>query len=265
MTMMDDVFKTVSVSQLPETRGPKPTSALINSIRFHGLLTPIVVRKDLMTGEYRVVDGMRRLAAVREIGLEKVNVIQLNEHSVREAAELTLVMNHARSENPLAEVEALENLRHFTDNDIREHTGIGKAALATRFVWMTVGPDVLNAYNDGRVSMTAVTALGRAPESVRETFRKIVQNGGKFVAAEVEQAIEHLNPPVVLTPKQQRDADIRKLTNAIATAIDELRRLYEEIDRLELGRDVLTKKIEEVIRKDPAPDTYGDDWDDVPF
>jgi ParB family chromosome partitioning protein len=79
---------------------------LIDSIKKHGILEPLIVRS-LTEGNYELVAGERRFRAAREIGLEEVLVV-VRELSDLEAMELALIENLQREDlNPVEETEGI--------------------------------------------------------------------------------------------------------------------------------------------------------------
>jgi len=82
---------------------------LVGSIRQHGVLEPLLVRKGA-EGKYQLVSGERRFAAAKTAGLEEVPCIEL--HVVDEVAlEIALIENLQRQDlNPFEEAEGFNTL-----------------------------------------------------------------------------------------------------------------------------------------------------------
>ncbi len=68
---------------------------LAASIREHGVVEPILVRKD--SGKYRILAGERRWRAAQRAGLKEIPAV-VREASEREAFELALVENLQRAD-----------------------------------------------------------------------------------------------------------------------------------------------------------------------
>lgn len=71
MTQLRDI-RTALILNGTNVRGAAADTALVESIRQHGILQPIVVRPVGQRGRYEVVMGFRRMAAARRLGLETV-------------------------------------------------------------------------------------------------------------------------------------------------------------------------------------------------
>src|SRR5438045_9625458 len=83
---------------------------LADSIRRHGLLQPLVVRR--VAGHYELIAGERRLRAAKLAGLERVAVV-VREARADERLELALIENLQREH--LTAREAAEAVRQLID------------------------------------------------------------------------------------------------------------------------------------------------------
>ena len=82
---------------------------LADSIRQHGIIQPLTVRK-LASGYYQIIAGERRWRAARLAGLREVPVVVL-EADDRKAAELAMIENLQREDlNPMEEAAAIRAL-----------------------------------------------------------------------------------------------------------------------------------------------------------
>jgi ParB family transcriptional regulator, chromosome partitioning protein len=121
---------------------------LANSIREHGVVEPILVRRE--GAKYRIVAGERRWRAAQRAGLKEIPAI-VREATDREAFELALIENIQRADlNAIEEAEAYQAL-------VDEH-GLTQEALAGR-----VGKE--------RSSVANALRLLKLPEEVRDAVR----------------------------------------------------------------------------------------------
>ncbi|MCY7284511.1 MAG: ParB/RepB/Spo0J family partition protein [Cyanobacteria bacterium CAN_BIN43] len=82
---------------------------LIDSVREHGILEPLLVRP-LSEGRYELVAGERRYRAAKEVGLEDIPIVS-RDLSDQDAVRIALVENLQREDlNPVEETEAILNL-----------------------------------------------------------------------------------------------------------------------------------------------------------
>jgi ParB family chromosome partitioning protein len=145
-TQSRDVQITVSLSKLiPSKRNPRRVKPerdahrrMVASIRAHGLLAPLVVRADdTSTGDFKVIAGNRRLAALRDVYKDAARPpkVQCVLRSVDDdtADALALAENFIREPmHPLDEAEA------FPDD--RQSPSPIRPARATRRIRRPEGP-----------------------------------------------------------------------------------------------------------------------------
>ena len=97
---------TVALSAIEISDGFNPRSdaeraeldRLVESIRQHGLIHPLVVAPGDAEGRYRLVDGERRYRACAEAGVVEVPVIGHEPDRATEAVDVALVANIERVE-----------------------------------------------------------------------------------------------------------------------------------------------------------------------
>ena len=86
----------------------KSIKELANSIKSHGIIQPIIVRK--IENSYEIVDGERRYKAAKKIDLDEVPCIVLDIDD-REAAELILMENMQKQLlTPIEEANAYQQI-----------------------------------------------------------------------------------------------------------------------------------------------------------
>ena len=101
---------------------PEALASLAESIRHHGLLQPLVVRR--VAGHYELIAGERRLRAAAAAGLESVPVV-VREGGPEERLELAIIENVQRQN--LTALEEAEAYRHLIDE-----YGLTQEDVATR-------------------------------------------------------------------------------------------------------------------------------------
>ncbi|MGI2907607.1 ParB/RepB/Spo0J family partition protein [Tolypothrix sp. VBCCA 56010] len=88
---------------------PQALNELIDSVKQHGILQPLLVRP-IDEGQYELVAGERRYRAAKDCGLEKVPVV-VRELSNEDAFQLALIENLLREDlNPVEETEGILQL-----------------------------------------------------------------------------------------------------------------------------------------------------------
>ena len=104
---------------------------LVDSIRQHGIIQPLIVRQ--VDGRYELIAGERRWRAAQEAGLTQAPVI-VRHASDLEVLELSLIENLQRADlNPIEEAQAYARLAGefgMRQEDIAQKVGRSRAAVA---------------------------------------------------------------------------------------------------------------------------------------
>ena len=103
-------IKSIPVSDLIIPPGTKVRAGLLKSVKARGILEPILVSPASSGGYivgYIVRDGRRRVKAAIEAGLETVQAVVLEDGG----PEITILAHATRSENPVAELDAIQELQ----------------------------------------------------------------------------------------------------------------------------------------------------------
>ena len=134
----DQVRKVRLTSIIPSPLQPRKDFAeealreLVDSIRQHGIIQPLIVRR-LNGGTHELIAGERRWRAAQELGLAEVPVI-VRTASDLEVLELSLIENLQRSDlNPIEEAHGYARLRDefgMKQEDIAQKVGRSRAAVA---------------------------------------------------------------------------------------------------------------------------------------
>lgn len=106
---------------------------LAASIKEHGLLEPLVVRKRNHQDEYEIIAGERRWRASQRAGLHEVLVV-VHEVSASSAFELAIIENVQREDlDPIEMAEALDRLQKeygYTQEKLAERIGKDRSTIA---------------------------------------------------------------------------------------------------------------------------------------
>ena len=169
----DDVMKTEGSLYLPisqvESCSSQPRkyfdeeslAELADSIREHGIIQPLTVRK-LSSGYYQIIAGERRWRAARMAGLDEVPVIVI-EADDRKAAELAMIENLQREDlNPMEEAAGFQSLienYHMTQEEAAQRVGKSRSAVANAMRLLSLAPSVAAMVEDGRLSAGHARAL----------------------------------------------------------------------------------------------------------
>jgi ParB family chromosome partitioning protein len=116
---------------------------LIDSIRQHGIIQPLIVRQ--AGARFELIAGERRWRAAQEIGLPQVPVI-IRSASDLEVLELSLIENLQRADlNPIEEAQGYARLAsefRMRQEDIALKVGRSRAAVANAMRLLDLHPQV---------------------------------------------------------------------------------------------------------------------------
>jgi ParB family chromosome partitioning protein len=132
---------------------PEALAELVESIRAHGVLQPLLVRQEGDT--YTLIAGERRLRAAIEVGLTDVPVTVMNVAD-HEALELALIENLQRQDlNVIEEAEGYRTLVEkfgLTQEEIARRVGKARASVANTLRLLTLPLEVRQKVSEGRLS-----------------------------------------------------------------------------------------------------------------
>ena len=134
---------------------------LADSIRQHGLIQPLTVRR-LSSGYYQIIAGERRWRAARLAGLSEIPVTVI-EADDRKAAELAMIENLQREDlNPMEEAAGYRSLidqHHMTQEEAANRVGKSRSAVTNALRLLDLAPAVQNQVEAGLLSAGHARAL----------------------------------------------------------------------------------------------------------
>ncbi|NOZ95545.1 MAG: ParB/RepB/Spo0J family partition protein [Acidobacteria bacterium] len=120
-------------------------SDLVDSIRRHGILEPLLVRRTEGRSEYELVSGERRFHAALEAGLHEVPCIEL-EVTDQHALEIALIENLQRKDlDPFEEAEGFQTLIEkygYTHAQVAEAVGRSRVTVTEALRILRLPPPV---------------------------------------------------------------------------------------------------------------------------
>ena len=157
---------------------PGPLAELAESIRRHGIIQPLTVRR-LSSGYYQIIAGERRWRAARQAGLEDIPAMGL-EAEEDEVMELALIENLQRQDlNPIEEAEGYERLMKqfgLTQEQVAKRVVKSRSAVANALRLLALPTEVRTMVSEGEISgghARAVLAVNEADKRV-EAARQMV-------------------------------------------------------------------------------------------
>jgi len=169
---------------------PVKLAELTDSIREHGVLQPVLLRR--VEGGYELVAGERRLRAAEMAGLAKIPAV-LGDFADVAMMEIALVENLQREDlNPLEEAEAYRRLLEefgLTQEEVAQKVGKSRSAIANTLRLLNLPAAVRNDLSGGRTTVGHARAiLGLKTEEEQIGAWKDVMSG-RLSVRETEELV----------------------------------------------------------------------------
>lgn len=192
---MQRVFRLVDTAELKPMR-LKPSDRMVQSVRQHGILSPVLLAEraddDGVIG-LEIVDGNRRAAAAKLVGLAKIPAVVYQQADDGALAAATVITNTLRSKNMMSEWQALEALKAsgHNDADIASLTGLTMQSVKTRMRPGSIPPVLRSAMENGKITPSTGEALARLDYSAQRKLVSEFERKGFLERADVDA----LRPP----------------------------------------------------------------------
>ena len=154
-------------------------SDLAESIRTHGLIQPLTVRR-LSSGYYQIIAGERRWRASKQAGLTEVPAVII-EADDRKVMELGLIENLQREDlNPIEEAGGYKVLVEeygLTQEEVARQVGKSRSAVANAMRLLSLPDAVRMLLEEGRLSAGHARAILSVPggELQKRLAQKVVE------------------------------------------------------------------------------------------
>jgi ParB family chromosome partitioning protein len=133
---------------------------LSDSIKQHGIIQPLVVRK--LGDKYEIIAGERRYKAATQAGLTKVPVV-ISDIDDNKSAEVALVENiQRRNLTAIEEAKSYKNLLdrgYLTQEQLASKMGVSQSAIANKLRLLNLDPEVQDALLNEKISERHARAL----------------------------------------------------------------------------------------------------------
>lgn len=214
------------------------TLRLADSIRLHGILQPLCVRKPVSVGNvedfqgvYELISGERRLRAAKLLGLCEVPCIIIEADSLR-SAELAIIENLQREDLNIFEeasaIAALINLYGLTQEEVAARLACSQSYIANKLRLLRFDEEEQSTILREHLSERHARALLRLRDTaVRKAALQTIVERGYTVAKAEEYVAALLNDETDQKPAKVRTAlvkDIRLFYNTLDRAMHIMQR-----------------------------------------
>ena len=215
---------------------------LAESIRLHGLLSPLLVRQEA-GGQYRLVAGSRRLAALRQLRRSTAEAILLTA-SPCDCALIALVENLQREQLHYLDVASacrtLLERYPITQDRLAASLAVSPSALANRLRLLRLPAKVQAALRQHGLSERHARALLRLPREADQLALVEMAAQRHLSVAQLEKRVEALlSRPLPSKPTPTAAIrDSRMIVNAVLDTVRQLSRIGVPVQsQVEEGND----------------------------
>ncbi|MFN8278141.1 MAG: ParB/RepB/Spo0J family partition protein [Chitinophagales bacterium] len=198
---------------------------LADSIRIHGVIQPITVRK-IENNKYQLIAGERRLRASKLAGKAEIPAY-VRASSDQESIEIALIENIQREDlNPLEIAINFKRLMdecEITQDKLAERVGKNRSTVTNFLRLLKLPPDIQAALKEGRITMghaKALLAIDHLPtllSSFKETLEK------NLSVRQTEEMVRNLSDkpkrPEKVVQRSESDVFLRKMQDEIASSL----------------------------------------------
>ena len=210
---------------------PEKLTELAVSIKEHGIIQPIIVKKSVKG--YEIIAGERRYRASKLAGLDKVPAI-VRPFTDEQMAEISLLENIQRENlNPIEEALAYKQLlekSHMTHENLSTKVGKSRSYITNVIGLLRLPSEVQELVSKGKISMGHARALSKL-ESDEEIIR---------LAHKIDEENITVRDVEDISSKEEKKVKItKKVDNNDSKYVEDLLR-----DKLDTKIKIKDKKIE---------------------
>jgi ParB family chromosome partitioning protein len=201
-----------NVNQPRKTFDETAMNELANSIRIHGVISPIIL---VPNGErYMIIAGERRFRAAKKAGLLTIPGIVRN-YTQQQVKEISLIENLQREDlNPIETANAIKQLMEeykYTQEEVADRIGKSRPAIANTLRLLTLSQPVIDLVAEGRLSPGHARCLVVVEDA--EAQLTLAKNGidNKVSVREFEKMVKAFLTPKAEKPKQEQSIELKDL------------------------------------------------------
>ena len=216
----DNSTKEIAISMIfPNENQPRKTFdeasliELANSIRIHGVISPVIlVKKD--DDRFMIIAGERRWRAAQKAGLITIPAI-VRDYTEQEVKEISLIENLQREDlNPVEVAYAIRQLMDdydYTQEQVADRIGKSRPAVANTLRLLSLSQPVLNLVATKKLSEGHARCLvGIKDENLQFELAKRGLSD-KMTVRDFEKLIKNLNKPKAPKPVIQQSLELKDM------------------------------------------------------
>lgn len=172
----------------------EPSADFVENVRRLGILQPVALIQAVPAGGgYRIVEGRRRIGAMRQLGRETIPAYVF-EHgtTVAHAAAMTLSANMQRRANPVREFAAIRAMvgRGLTEQQIASELRIPLQTVRARMRLANLGSALMTLFQNGVLAPSVAERAARLDGERQASLYLRYQQNGRITAADVREVTQ---------------------------------------------------------------------------
>ena len=187
---------------------------LADSIKKHGVLSPILVR-EVGLDKFEVIAGERRVRASKIAGLKTIPSL-INQKEDQEVLEAALIENLQREDlNPVEEARGYDRLKRefeLTQDEIAKATGKARSTIANSMRILSLSPKILDMISQGSLEKGHAKILSSLETTKSEQLAEVITQK----KLTVRQAEALLKPAKKTTKTKEKDRDTLNIEDEIS-------------------------------------------------
>ena len=187
---------------------------LADSIKKHGVLSPILVR-EVGLDKFEVIAGERRVRASKIAGLKTIPSL-INQKEDQEVLEAALIENLQREDlNPVEEARGYDRLKRefeLTQDEIAQATGKARSTIANSMRILSLSPKILDMISQGVLEKGHAKILSGLETTKSEQLAETISQK----KLTVRQAEALLKPTKKITKTKEKNRDTLNIEDEIS-------------------------------------------------
>ena len=187
---------------------------LVNSIRIHGVISPIIL---VRTGErYMIIAGERRYRASKKAGLKTIPAI-IRDYTPQQVKEISLIENLQREDlNPIETANAIKQLMdeyNYTQEEVADRIGKSRPAIANTLRLLALSEPVIHLIEQGKLSAGHARCLVVVEDEQAQLM--LAKNGidNKVTVRDFEKMVKNYLSPKPQKKPQEQSLELKDLVS----------------------------------------------------
>lgn len=201
---------------------------LANSIRIHGVISPIIVVPN-GDGKYMIIAGERRWRASKKAGLLSIPAI-VRQYTPQQIKEISLIENLQREDlNPIETAVAIRQLMdeyRYTQEQIAERIGKSRPAIANTLRLLSLSKPVMDLVAEKKLSPGHARCLVVVTDPVDQLELAKLGVDNKVTVRDFEKIVKNYLNPKPAKPKAEQSVELKdmvaRMQRAFATKVSAL-------------------------------------------